>query len=104
CAACHIAAQSGPVTWIEAGFSAKPGPFDVHTLAMPRNAGLTRIDQSCLNCHPGRKFHQPNTTRDHSCSACHREHQGEGRMKPPDNQQCLSCHNDTSTMQASAHL
>jgi hypothetical protein len=103
CAACHIAAQSGPPAWIEAGLTAKPGPFDVHTLAAPRNAALTRVDQSCLNCHAGRRFHQPNTTRDHSCSACHCEHEGEGRMKPPEDTQCASCHNDTVTMQASYH-
>jgi hypothetical protein len=101
CAACHVAAQGGPIEWIETGFNAKPGPFDLHTLALPRHAALSRIDQSCLNCHAGRNFHQPNTTRDHSCSACHREHQGDGRMKPPESTQCASCHNDAATMQAS---
>ncbi len=104
CAACHIAAQDGPTTWIEAGLTAKPGPFDVHTLAAPRNAALTRIDLSCLNCHVGRRFHQPNTTRDHSCSACHREHQTDGRMKAPEDTQCASCHNDVATMRASDQL
>jgi len=101
CAGCHVAAMGGPRAWIEAGFGAKPGPFDVHLLAAPRNATLTQIDRACLNCHAGRNFHQPNTIRDHSCSSCHVEHQGGGRMKPPESSQCASCHNDAKVMQAS---
>ena len=101
CAACHVAAQGDLRDWLHAAFSAQPGPLEPHRLHQVSVGAMTRIDESCLACHPGHKFHQPNVVRDHSCSACHLEHQGQGRMAAPADGQCLSCHGNASVMQAS---
>ena len=101
CAACHASAQGDLRDWMHAAFSAQPGPLEPHRLHQVSVGAMTRLDESCLACHPGHKFHQPNVVRDHSCSACHREHQGKGRMAAPADGQCLSCHGHASVMQAS---
>lgn len=100
CGACHTAAHGDLHEWMRAAFRARPGPFEPHRL-LTVTAGMTELDNHCLSCHPGHRFHQPNVTRDHSCSACHREHQGSGRMPPPADTQCLSCHGNGTVMEAS---
>src|SRR5439155_17528658 len=52
-------------------------------------------------CHKRHSFHQPNVTRDHSCSACHQEHRGPGPMATPTDANCLSCHANAAVLQAS---
>ncbi len=101
CAACHTAAHGGLLEWVRSSFRARPGPFEPHRLHTVTAEGMTALDNNCLSCHPGHRFHQPNVTRDHSCSACHREHQGSGRMPPPANTECLSCHGSGAVMEAS---
>ncbi len=101
CAACHTAAHGDLREWMRAAFRAQPGPLEPHRLHTVTAGGMTEIDRNCLACHPGHKFHQPNVIRDHSCSACHREHQGRGRMPAPADTECLSCHGNASAMEAS---
>ncbi|MBM3876819.1 MAG: hypothetical protein FJ386_08895 [Verrucomicrobia bacterium] len=102
CAVCHTEALAGPAGWLKAAFTVKPGPFEVNKLAAVSRAEMTSIDRACLKCHKDHTFHQPNVVRDHSCSSCHREHLTSGHMRKPEDAQCLSCHGDGATMQASA--
>jgi hypothetical protein len=62
------------------------------------------VDTACLKCHQGHDLHQPNVPRNHSCTACHHEHQGAGKMKPVQDANCASCHNVKELMLASADL
>ncbi len=102
CVACHGAARNGPSGWLKAAFKAAPGPFQVRSLAALGPHGMTAIDDNCAHCHTGHAFHEPNVVRDHSCSACHREHLGGGSMPAPTDANCLSCHANEEIMQASA--
>lgn len=101
CVACHAAAAGGPRAWLRASLSGDLKPWDIKALFKPHHDHLTTIDRSCVRCHPAFGFHQPNVTREHSCTLCHLEHQGDGRMPPPKDANCASCHNDAPTMAAS---
>ena len=101
CAACHTAAHGDLREWTRAAFHASPGPLQPHKLYTVTAGDMTEIDNHCLACHPGHKFHQPNVIRDHSCSSCHREHQGTGRIPAPADTECLSCHGNATVMEAS---
>ncbi len=101
CAACHTAAHGDLREWTRAAFRARPGPLEPHRLHTVTAGDMTEIDRNCLACHPGHRFHQPNVMRDHSCSSCHREHQGRGRMPAPADAECLSCHGNATVMEAS---
>lgn len=100
CMACHKDAHAGPGGLLAAGFGAAPGPFHVRGLASTAPPGMSAIDDGCQRCHQAHAFHQPNVPRDHSCSACHREHQGAGEMARPTDANCLSCHADRQVMLA----
>lgn len=101
CSACHSAAQLGPKGWLVAGLKAIPRPWNMKGMLRPSHDQPTTIDRSCVECHPRYEFHQPNVTREHSCTLCHLEHQGDGRMPAPQDLNCASCHNDAATMLAS---
>ncbi len=101
CAACHATAHAGPVGWVKSAAAANPGPLHRHTLAFTTAEDMTAIDQACQRCHLVHKFHEPNVVQDHSCSACHQEHQGGGFMKRPDDANCAACHADAAVMEAS---
>jgi mono/diheme cytochrome c family protein len=69
------------------------------------------IDRKCQHCHEKQPamgtvkkydLHEPNVVENRSCSVCHQEHLGPGRMKPVANLQCAACHNDRGIMEASA--
>lgn len=100
CVACHHSAQAGPGGLLAAGFGAAPGPFQIRGLASPAPPAMSRIDDGCQKCHTAHTFHQPNVPREHSCSACHREHQGSGAMARPTDANCQSCHADKQVMTA----
>ncbi len=104
CEACHRYAHAGPGGLLTAALEADPGPFQFRALATARPPAMTSLDQNCQHCHVGHSFHQPNVVRDHSCSACHREHQGSGTMPHPTDANCRSCHSDEEAMQASLQL
>ena len=60
------------------------------------------IDLKCEKCHQHHSLHEPNVIDNRSCSVCHQEHLGPGRMTPVKDKDCLSCHNNSSIMEASA--
>ncbi len=101
CADCHSVAKKDPVNWSQAAFAAHPAPHEFTKLFAPHDKSMTQIDQSCLGCHAQHNFHQPNVAKDLSCSACHLEHQGGGRMHPPESANCNACHADQKVMEAS---
>lgn len=101
CGACHSAAHGDLREWVRTAFGTRPGPLQPHRSPGGATSEMTELDRHCVACHPGHAFHQPNVTRDHSCSACHREHQGPGRMPAPRDTECLSCHGNGSVMEAS---
>lgn len=104
CVACHGAAHAGPHGLVKAAFHANPGPFQVRSLADISPSGMNTIDQNCEHCHAGHSFHEPDVISAHSCSDCHREHQGSGLMAKPTDANCLSCHANERVMQASREL
>jgi hypothetical protein len=101
CVACHSSAHAGPHGLVRAAFNARPGPFQIRTLAVAEPATMNAVDQNCEHCHIAHSFHEPNVVSAHSCSACHREHQGSGLMPRPTDANCLSCHANARVMQAS---
>jgi hypothetical protein len=65
------------------------------------------IDQNCETCHLKQDkrtfaFHEPNVVQNRSCSVCHQEHLGSGRMKVVASAQCTSCHDNRLTMAAAS--
>ncbi len=69
------------------------------------------IDRKCQQCHEKQPamgtvkkydLHEPNVVKNRSCSVCHQEHLGPGRMKTVADLQCAACHNDRGIMEASA--
>jgi hypothetical protein len=104
CVACHQSAHAGPHGLVKAAFNASPGPFQVRSLAAKGPPGMNEIDRNCEHCHVAHSFHEPNVASAHSCSACHREHQGSGLMPRPTDANCLACHANARVMQASIEL
>ncbi len=99
CGACHVAGNSGPNGIVTAALRAQPGIFDWKQLALARPAAPVAMDASCLQCHAGRNFHQPDA-RPVSCSFCHREHRG-AMMAATTDANCDLCHGDAAAMAAS---
>ena len=60
------------------------------------------IDKNCENCHTQHTFHTANVTLGHSCVDCHHEHLGTGPMQAVTDGNCVVCHGNAATMQASA--
>ena len=63
---------------------------------------FTSIDRKCEQCHKQHTLHEPNVVENRSCSVCHQEHLGPGRMKQVADLHCASCHNNSAIMEASA--
>ena len=69
---------------------------------------LSKYDAACIKCHEPYQLHQPaaaalmlrefyteiGLVHAGSCSTCHKEHEGPGKMRLPPNNNCRSCHND----------
>ena len=67
-----------------------------------RGINFTSIDRKCEQCHRQHTLHEPNVVENRSCSVCHQEHLGPGRMKEVADLHCASCHNSNAIMEASA--
>ena len=96
CGACHVAGNSGPNGMANAALRAEPAIFDLKGLAAAKPAAPTAIDGSCLKCHAGRNFHQPDAPAI-SCSFCHAEHHG-ATMAAATTANCTFCHGNAATM------
>ncbi len=102
CSACHKAGAFGPSKLAVAAFQASPGPFEFVKFFKTGSAEMAAIDESCQKCHSGHASHQPNVTRELSCSFCHKEHRGSGPIPVPTEDRCAFCHSDPATMAAAA--
>lgn len=93
-----------------------PGsPLARATKRLLSGVSFTEIDHACLRCHEHHDLHAPSagglTLREFrtelaqattgSCSSCHREHAGSGRMEMPGAEFCAACHNDPQRMENS---
>ena len=96
CGACHVAGNIGPNGMLHAALHAEPGILDLKKLAQAHAATPTAIDGSCVKCHAGRNFHQPDAPPI-SCSFCHAEHQGK-MMAATTDANCSFCHGDAVKM------
>lgn len=67
-----------------------------------KGVNFAAIDRKCETCHEQHTLHEPNVVENRSCSACHMEHQGPGRMRLVAGTNCAACHNDRGVMEASA--
>src|SRR5450755_1401974 len=67
-----------------------------------RGIDFASIDRKCEQCHKQHTLHEPNVVENRSCSICHQEHLGPGRMKQVADLHCASSHNDREIMEASA--
>jgi len=67
-----------------------------------RGIDFSSIDRKCEQCHKQHSLHEPNVVENRSCSICHQEHLGPGRMKKVADVQCASCHGNAEIMEASA--
>jgi hypothetical protein len=80
--------------------------------ALEASASLKQLDEACHTCHDTFRLHQPQLlqlalrpvrgeitgAQVDSCSSCHREHQGPGRMPPPPNSNCVDCHSNANLL------
>jgi hypothetical protein len=96
CGACHAAGHAGPNSLIHAAVHADPGMFDFARLAGIKMATPTALDVSCLKCHGGKSFHQPDASPI-SCVFCHAEHHGR-MMAVTTDANCNFCHGDSQKM------
>jgi predicted CXXCH cytochrome family protein len=67
-----------------------------------RGVDFTSVDRKCEECHKRHTLHEPNVIENRSCSVCHQEHLGPGRMSRVTNLDCASCHANGSIMEASS--
>jgi predicted CXXCH cytochrome family protein len=67
-----------------------------------RGIDFTSIDRKCEQCHKQHTLHEPNVVENRSCSVCHQEHLGPGRMRQVADLHCASCHGSSAIMEASA--
>jgi hypothetical protein len=111
CAGCH--GKSAP-----AGHELTPAKFQSDLKdRFHRGIDFSLIDRNCQDCHEGKppfkpkpgfvvprdyKLHEPNVVNDRTCSICHQEHLGPGRMEKVADWHCASCHNNPGVMEASA--
>jgi len=102
CAACHVAGESGPAGMLTAALRASPGPLQIVQLAKVEAATKTRIDEACAKCHTQHTLHQATVPTDISCSFCHAEHHGPGRMAAPADTHCAFCHGNATRLMAAA--
>ncbi len=102
CSACHASGGSGPHGILTAGLQSEPRPWNLAKLISIKRGAPTAMDDACQKCHVAHSFHQPNTSREVGCAACHREHQGTGGLTANNDAQCGLCHADPTVMTMAA--
>ena len=112
CRACHLDAETDLFKSLLRDPSTGAHPPLATSATSPAAAkllsrtSLSLMDQACLQCHPTRGLHLPQSTglalravsselnivHATSCAVCHREHAGAQRMALPERQSCATCH------------
>jgi hypothetical protein len=104
CAACHDGAKDGAAYWHTKALGAFKEGLAPADLIKRGPIESSAMDKSCLACHQGMEFHQPNMPANFACQECHKEHGTSGFMPPADSAYCISCHGDTDLMAKSRDL
>lgn len=104
CAACHDGAKDGATSWHTKALGAFKEGLAPADLIKRGPIESSTMDKSCLACHQGKEFHQPNMPANFACQECHKEHGTSGFMPPADSAYCISCHGDTDLMAKSRDL
>lgn len=104
CAACHGEAGRDTGSWPSKFMEAFSGGLSPRGLIKPGPIETSRMDASCLACHVGKDFHQPNMAAEFACHECHKEHKGGGIMPEVDSGYCTSCHGSEEMMAKSRSL
>lgn len=98
CVACHGDAAGGFDRWTRGALETGHASLAFARFLEPHPKDFSRMDASCLACHPAQSFHQANVARDTSCSVCHLEHQGGGPLPVVASTHCTDCHGDAAQM------
>ncbi len=104
CAACHEGAKEGVGSWHSKAIDAFKHGLAPAELIRKGPIESSAMDQNCLACHEGRKFHQPNMVTEFACQECHKEHQNSGFMPEVNSSYCTSCHGSADMMAGSRTL
>ena len=104
CAACHDGAKDGAASWHTKALGAFKEGMAPADLIKRGPIESSTMDKSCLACHEGMDFHQPNMPANFACHECHKEHGTSGFMPPADSAYCIACHGDTDLMAKSVKL
>ena len=95
--------NSGPISMQHAGFANDCRKcHEAPGRALAKRNSFAAMDSSCLKCHKGHDFHEPNVPHNYACVACHLEHKGKGPILPPDLANCASCHGSREEMDQAA--
>jgi len=98
CVACHGEAAGGFARWSSEALKAGHASLGFAKFLEPHPKDFSRMDVSCIKCHPTQSFHQANVAHDTSCSVCHLEHQGGGPLPMVGSARCTDCHGDMAQM------
>ncbi|MEY4569061.1 MAG: hypothetical protein RLZZ398_500 [Verrucomicrobiota bacterium] len=104
CAACHAGAKDSSAAWHTKALGAFKDGLAPADLIKRGPIESSTMDKSCLACHQGKEFHQPNMPADFACHQCHKEHGTSGFMPPVDNAYCTACHGSAALMAKSRDL
>ena len=104
CAACHAGAKDSAAAWHTKALGAFKDGLAPADLIKRGPIESSTMDKSCLACHQGKEFHQPNMPADFACHQCHKEHGTSGFMPPVDNAYCTACHGSADLMAKSRDL
>ena len=104
CAACHVSAKGDVSTWYRNALDAFQGDMSPRDLIKEGPIESSAMDASCLSCHEGKKFHQPNMAAEFACHECHKEHQGSGFMVKVHSNYCTECHGSAKLMAESREI
>ena len=104
CAACHAGAKDSAAAWHTKALGAFKDGLALADLIKRGPIESSTMDKSCLACHQGKEFHQPNMPADFACHQCHKEHGTSGFMPPVDNAYCTACHGSADLMAKSRDL
>lgn len=98
CAACHESAKDGAASWHTNALEAFRNGLTPAHLVKQGPVQSAAMDKSCLECHQGKSFHQPNMPANFACHECHKEHGTSGSMPPADSAYCTACHGSPELM------
>jgi hypothetical protein len=102
CVACHVETTESLPNVARSAFAAALSSLTFENLMGSHPRDFSRVDASCMKCHPAHDFHEANVIGIVTCSNCHLEHQGSMALSRVPERQCINCHGDEPLMKAFA--